>query len=243
MDSIKENGLRLPGDLQVSRGILKAAISSNLRIVITLRVTTPPGSIAKLPEDAEIVKYHFIRDSRHDKTPGYASLNVTEVTCVQVVSNIGDALKLFGNTFTFDNFADAIFGGNKLTGDHSLYLEKIDIAVFPYDWYDCFEKNDPEDPRWVAIREILPRLDEIANSQQREAFARAERLKQEEDAKRRLALEAALKREEEERKKRDESRRKMQELQAALEQRIREENDPEEFVKAFERMLASEKKK
>ncbi len=199
---------------------IKALFSFNFRIAAYIRSlggenpkeseTSRTGSL-----DSEEIEYHFISG---------VSPPITSVTCVLCKSRIGDALKLQGLSIDFDKFID-LFKSPKLTGNGTLYFEKYRLALFPFDWYTCFESLVPGN-RFEEIINILPSIPEIAKD-----LECMENIEKDREITEKQKKEEQRKQEEEQR--REESRRKMEELVKTLEAtRIQEAARNEEKKKA-----------
>lgn len=144
-------GLELPTGKNPTEKEVKALLSQNLRIAVYF---------TSIEEDKEDVVYHFVRDKKKE------TLFEMKVNCVMCKSRIGDPLKLCGLTKTFEEFM-IIFKLPKLTGNNTLYFERKRVAIFPFDWHACFEKDarldsTRLDPRWQEIKQKISDLDKIS---------------------------------------------------------------------------------
>lgn len=225
------NGIGLSVDESSVKNI-KALLSLNFRIALYAKgVQVGPGNT---PGVGETIEYHFVRDKQYDDIPNFAELEM-QVNCVLCKSRIGDSLKICGLKKPFSEL-QALFQNQRLTGNYTLFFERQRIAVFPFDWYPCFEKidlSDPRgsnDPRWKEIEATIKMLPSIAEELANKEEMIQKRKKDKEDAAKREKEEKERLKREEENKKREESRKKMEELAKSLEMLSKAEDHPDNFT-------------
>lgn len=220
-----------------SIGDIKALLSLNFRVAVYIRAVQV-GAV-ETPGVGEEIEYHFVRDKQNDENPLAAGLEM-QVNCVLCKSKIGDSLKFCGMAKPFTDLKP-LFEVPRLTGNYILYFERFRISVFPFNWYPCFEKDDPKDPRWKEIESTLPMLPSITLDLINMEELQRKQKRDNEDAAKREQEEREKQKREEETKKREESRRKMEELSKALEKNIRAEDDPENYMKFMQEAMKKKK--
>lgn len=212
------------GAKECNVGEIKALLSLNFRIAVYLREIGTAGKESL----GELIEYHFVRNKQYD---GISNIDLEmQVNCVLCKSKIGDSLKLCGITKSFTDFKP-VFEIPRLTGNYVLYFERYRIAVFPFNWYPCFEKDDSSDPRWKEIEATLPMIPSLSLNLVNMEELQKKNKREKEESQKREKEEQEKKRRDEENRKREESRRKMEELARSLEIAARADDNPEEFAK------------
>lgn len=228
------NGIELSDETSKIKDI-KALLSLNFRIALYVKgVQVGPK---ETPGVGETIEYHFVRDKQYDDHPDTAM----SVNCVLCKSRIGDSLKLCGLKRSFADL-QALFQNQRLTGNYTLFFERYRIAVFPYDWYACFEKNDPNDSRWKEIETTIKMLPAISAELATKEELEQKRKRDKEEATKREKEEEERKKRDEENRKREESRKKMEELAKSLEIVAKAEDNPDDFANFMNNMMNVKKK-
>jgi hypothetical protein len=220
-----------------SVGDIKALLSLNFRIAVYVKAVQVGAK--ETPGVGEEIEYHFVRDKQNDENPLAVGLEM-QVNCVLCKSKIGDSLKLCGMAKPFTEIVP-LFEVARLTGNYALYFERTRVSVFPFNWYPCFEKEDPKDPRWKEIEDTIPMLPSITLDLMNMEEMQKKQKRDKETAAKREQEEQEKKKREDENKKREESRRKMEELAKALEKTARADENPENFVKFMEDAMKNKK--
>lgn len=242
------DGAELPNGLKTAITEIKALLTLNLRIAVYIKaIHVGPLNGPVAPGEGEEIIYHFVRDRRNDHDPLLTG-SPMQVNCVLCKSKIGDPLKFCGMTKPFTELSP-LFQLPRLTGNNLLFFERTRISVYPFNWYPCFEKDDPKDPRWVEVKRQIPLLAEAASDLEKMETARKLQQRQHEETVKREQEEQEIKKAEEAAKKREESRRKMEELartliESALDrEREKSKNDnPNSFAADLAKALGGKKK-
>lgn len=130
-----KQGLTLPGNVFPNPKELQILFQLNVRLSITFKVTKIGQNFEKdISIEGEQIEYHFISSKPDNK-----------INCVFCKSIFGDFIGLCGLTYTFDEFVK--FYSEYYIYKNNITFEKTRIALFPNDWYACFEK-DVFDKRW-----------------------------------------------------------------------------------------------